>query len=253
MPDPQAYSLDSAANALSVVELLRTRRSLSVTDVSRELGVGKSTAHRLLSTLIAEGYALRDPVQRKYYAGRALVEMGLSAIPDLSQPASAHNALVDLARETGETVKLMVLDGPLARVIDIALADHGRVGGAVGQALPAYAMAGGKVLLSHEGPEDVRRRYGGRLDPLTAQTITSWDALDGELAAVRERGWAANDSEATPGVAGLAVPVYGRDGQVVAALAIAAPASHLTADERMRMLRLMFATAFALGGDAKAD
>ncbi|WP_164861452.1 IclR family transcriptional regulator [Microbacterium sp. CPCC 204701] len=250
MPDPQLYALDSAANALRVVGMLRTRRTITVTEVSHELGVGKSTAHRLLATLVSEGFALRDPVHRKYHPGRALVEAGLSALGEFTRPTGG-SGLAALAEHTGYTVKLLVLDGPFARVVEIAEGDeHGRVGGSVGQLLPAHSTAGGKVLLSQENRESLWRRFGGRLELRTDRTISNWAALLTELDLVRDRGWATNDAEATSGVRGLAVPVRGRDQQIVAALAVAGPVEKMVEEDRMQTLRHMFATAYEIQVDS---
>lgn len=247
MPEPEAYALDSAGNALRIVDLLRTRRSLTVTQVSQELGVGKSTAHRLLSTLVAEGFALRDPVRRRYHPGRALMETGLAALAPFTGDRRHAQPLGQLAEHTGGSAKVLVLDGPFARVIQIADSDPDRrVGGSLGQLLHAHTTAGGKMLLSGEDPATLRSRLGGQLTASTERTITDWDAFLMELARIRERGWASNAGEASNGVYGLAVPVQTESGQMVAALCVAMPTSNFPAEQELDLLRHMFAAAYAL-------
>lgn len=253
MPDPDAYALDSAANALRVVALLRTHRTVTVTDVSRELGVGKSTAHRLLSTLVAEGFALRDPVHRRYHPGRALVELGLSALEDIRRRSTQEFPLTALAQQVQESVKILILDGQYARTIQTADGSHsGRAGETMGSLLPANTTAGGKVLLSGESLEALKNRFNGTLPSRTADSIADWDALMDELRLVRERGWASNIGEANPELSALAVPVLGHDHQVVAALSVVAPVQRMTPENQMRILRHLFATAFEMNPTPEA-
>ena len=253
MTDPHSYALDSAGNVLRVVDLLRTRRTVTVTEVSRELDVGKSTAHRLLSTLVAEGFALRDPVHRRYHPGRALVDTGLAALGAAAPLSSAH-PLQTLAFESGESVKLLILDGPYTRVVQLADAEPDRrIGGSVGQLLPAHATAGGKVLLSGDSWDDVVTRFGGIFGPVTDQTTTEGAKLRSELAAIAERGWATNSGEASAGVAGIAVPVRGGAGHVIAAISIAAPSDTFTTTRQLDLLPRLFAAAYAIEHPTKAQ
>lgn len=211
-----------------------------MTEASRELGVGKSTAHRLLMTLVSEDFALRDPVHRRYHPGKALVAAGLSALGDFDVRKRAGGPMRVLADRLSETVKLVVLQGPFARVLEVIESDQTvQVGGSVGELLPANATAAGKLLLSQESEEMLRQRFGDRLPSLTDRTITDWDDLAVELQKIRQRGWSENIGESTGGVNGLAVPVSGHAVQMVAALAVAAPADRLTPATRLDMVKEM--------------
>jgi DNA-binding IclR family transcriptional regulator len=244
VPKSDVYTLDSATNALRLIGLLGERGTITVTEVSNELNVGKSTAHRLLATLVAEDYATRDPVHRRYHAGRALVGAGLSALGELDVRRRAFHPLRQLAVQTGETCKVLILEGLFARVIDTAETPQSlRVGGSIGDLLPANATAGGKLLLSGESEESIRERFGKRLPSLTANTISDWDDLMVELQRIRERGWASNVGESTPGVVGLAVPVQGKSVPTVAVITLAAPAERLPRSHYVRTVSLMFEAA----------
>ena len=216
---PNPYALDSASNALRVIGLLGERSTITVTEVAAELAIGKSTAHRLLMTLVAEDFATRDPVHRRYHAGR-----GLAVLGELDVRKRASKPMRQLTEKTGETTKLLVLEGPFARVIEVAETEQSlRIGGSAGQLLPANATAGGKLLLCNETEEALRARFGRHLPSITDKTITDWDELMVELAAIRRRGWASNVGGSTPGVSGLAVPIQGRSVPTVAVLTLAAP------------------------------
>ena len=92
--------------------------------------------------------------------------------------------------------------------------------------MPVHCSASGKLLLAYGAPE-LREHVllSAPYRAYTKNTITSSQALASELEAVRERGHAEDDQELLPGVNCLAVPVRGRKGEVVAGLAVMAPAT----------------------------
>jgi DNA-binding IclR family transcriptional regulator len=183
---PNPYALDSVSNALRVIGLLGERGTITVTEVAVELGIGKSTAHRLLMTLVAEDFATRDPVHRRYHAGRALVGAGLSLLGEFDVRKRASKPMRRLTEKTGETTKLLILEGPFARVLEVVETGQSlRISGSVGQLLPANATAGGKLLLCNETEEALRERFGRHLPPVTDDTITDWNQLMVELTAIR--------------------------------------------------------------------
>lgn len=230
-------TLDSATNVLRLLKLLGTRGSLTVAEACHELGVGKSTAHRLFMTLLSQGYAIRDSSGRQYYAGQAAVAAGLSSVWDFDLPQRLSHPLEHLAKSIGETVMLQVLDGPYARVLEVGVAPNSlRLGTALGELLPANATSGGKVLLSHHTEETLRERFGRRLPKLTEKTIVDWDFLIVELQVVRKRGWATSEGESSSRVNGLAVPVIGHNERIVGAIAVAAPEERMSRSVQMGIL-----------------
>lgn len=240
-------TLDSAQNALRLLKMLGRRGSITIAEASAQLLVGKSTAHRLLMTLLAAGYATRDLDGHRYYPGQAAVAAGLATLWEFDVRSRAAAPLRRLAEVTGETAKLLVLDGPFARVLDVAQTPGSlRLGESLGRLLPANATAAGKLLLSTHDEASLRDRFGGRLAKLTDRTIDDWDFLAVELQRIRDRGWATSDGESTPHVQGIAVPVYGGD-WMIGAVAIAVPEIRCTRPRRLELVDRLFATATAIG------
>ncbi|WP_164861453.1 IclR family transcriptional regulator [Microbacterium sp. CPCC 204701] len=241
-------TLDSAANVLRLMRLIGAKGSITLAEAAIQLGVSKSTAHRLLMTLLAQDYATRDPAGRRYYAGQNAVSAGLSTLWDFDIRQRTTAPLLRLAESIGETVKLLVLDGPYARVLDVAETVRSlHVGSSLGKLLPANATAGGKMLLSPHGEDSLRHRFGDRLPALTDHTIDDWDYLAVELQAIRKRGWALSEGESTPHVNGIAVPVVGAGGWIIGALAVAAPEGRLTRARHVEILDQLMHVARQLG------
>lgn len=240
------YLIESAVNALRLIGMIRSSGNLSVTQVGLELGVSKATAHRLLSTLVSEDYAIRDPVHRRYHPGGALAHWAMDA-PDSEDRKMLRAPLEQLSARVGETIKLHVVEGIHVRSIEVVEGTHTvRVGAAVGELAPANATAAGKLLLSFESEEDLRKRFFGKLPKRSKQTVVDWSEFMVELQLIRQRRYAANFGESSDGVNGLSVPVKTVAGEMVAALTVAAPADRLTRSHHEKFLGPMFATAGAL-------
>jgi DNA-binding IclR family transcriptional regulator len=130
-----------------------------------------------------------------------------------------------VVREINETTQLAVLDG--IENVYLAKVDCShpiRLQSEVGKRLYAHATGLGKVLLASRSDDDLRARYDRQPFPqVESSPIHSFERLLQVVATVRDRGFATDDQEYTPGLRCVAVPVYNGDHQVVAALSTAIP------------------------------
>ncbi|MEX5259647.1 IclR family transcriptional regulator [Kocuria sp. CPCC 205263] len=224
-PELPPYAIESVSNALRLLLMLRDRDSLRVTDAAAELGVARSTAHRLLMTLAHEGFVQQERNSRAYRPGPQLLEFALSSasIPELRQVA--HPLLETLCAALEETVNLMALEGPSVRFVDSVECDRPvRVSGRTGALLPVHATAGGKVLLAAADPAAAQALLEAGLPRMTGRTTTSPRILREELADIRRSGYALNLGESLDGLHAAAVPVTDAAGRALAALAVSVPA-----------------------------
>jgi len=230
------YAVKSMDNALRTLLMFQASPSLRLTDVATALGVGRSTAHRLLAMLEFRGFVTRDAGSKAYRAGGALVELAVSAASFVDVRELARPHLERLRNEVGETVHLMMLEGPTARFVDGVEGPQGlRVGSRTGLRIPAYSTSGGKVLLAQLDPAVVAALYPRGLRAITPETLTDRETLNAELQEVRERGYATNFGESELRVSGVAVCVVGPGGGPIAAVTVAAPAERLTTRDAIRV------------------
>ncbi|WP_053170642.1 IclR family transcriptional regulator [Streptomyces sp. SBT349] len=225
---PPPYSLASVDNALRLIHALDERGELRVYEAAELLGVARSTAHRLLSTLICRGFAAQADNSHVYRPGPALVDIGLRAISrlDIRQAAGPH--LRALAEDTGETVHLVVLEGNGVRFVDgVESPQVVRVGLRVGMVLPAHATAAGKAILAALPPEQVRDLYPRGVQVLTGRTLATLDEIEQHLATVNRLGYACNHGESAENVAAVGVVVRDHTRAPVGALGVAGPAERL--------------------------
>lgn len=195
------------------------RHTWTLSALSEELGLTKSTTHRILSALERDGFVSRKAGSAEYQLGPELIVLGARALNSIDLRAMVRPELEALAEATGEDVTLEVLIG-----FDVLVLDEARgknllgLGSSVGTRWPAYATATGKVLLASL-PVPLQEPSGG-LVAVTAATIVSWEELTETLEAVRKQGYATNIEELEYGFMAVAAPVRDRNGQPVAAISI---------------------------------
>jgi DNA-binding IclR family transcriptional regulator len=226
------YPIDSVDNALRLVALVAERESVSVADAATELGVARSTAHRLLAMLQHHGFAEQDAVRRVYVPGPALTRLGLAALRDLDVRASARHVLERIVDEVGETAHLVMRRGAAAVFVDCVESRRAvRAGSRTGDALPAHCTAGGKALLAELDPGTLERLYPEEdLPGLTAASIATRTVLWAELAGVRERGYATNEQESEDDLHAVARAVRDPVGRIIGSITVSGPRLRLPPD-----------------------
>jgi len=235
------YPITSVDNALQLALRLR-EGSLAVSEAADELGVARSTAHRLLAMLVYHGFARQGP-DRRYAAGPVLGTTGgaPAALEHLAWVARPH--LRTLAARVGETVNLMVLTGTVVRFLDsLESRQVLHIGSRAGVVLPAERTSGGKALLAALDDAEVARRYGAEPERIDL------DRLLADLAVVRSRGYGLNTEETERGVRAVGMAVHSIKG-AAAALAVAAPAQRLRAPQLKWVVTALQATVAAVEKD----
>lgn len=225
--DRPQYPVESVDNALKVILMFATRKSLRLTDISRVLGVAHSTAHRLAAQLAYRGLIQRMADSKVYIPGPALREVGLGVVRSIDIRSTARPAMERLSQELGETVHLATREEGSVRFLDAVESERAlRVSGRTGRLLPAHTTSVGKALLAALPPEEVRALLGDELEAVTDASMTDVAAFERQLEEVREIGYARNrgESEDEVGSIGMVIPSHG---QPTAALSVAAPLSRL--------------------------
>jgi IclR family acetate operon transcriptional repressor len=219
-------------NALRLLQLYRDHEALGVSETARQLEVGRSTAHRLLTTLRAHGFVVQDG-SRAYRVGPALRELGAAIAESGVMRARYRVYMQALCDELGETVNLVALRGTDAVFVDsVETSRPLRVAGREGVVLPAYAVSAGKALLAALPIEVVRELYAAEvLTPLTERTLHSRAALEAQLEIVRQRGYAVNIGESERGITAAACVIPGLADSDRLAIAVSAPSSRVHDDD----------------------
>lgn len=229
---PASYPIESVGTAAQVLLMLRDKPSLRVAAVAQELGVARSTAHRMLTTLQEAGLLRQDEATKEYRAGPALVQLAVAVIGATDIRAEAKLALERLASITGETAHLLTLEGTETVFLDGVEGRHViRAASRIGQRGAAHASAAGKTLLAFLTPEELRTRYpSARLRGGTELAPRTRAELEEALEEVRRQGYATNFSESEPDLTAVAAAIPDRNGVPRFALSVSGPAQRLGTD-----------------------
>ncbi len=220
--------LDRALAALAI--LAKSSSDCSLAELCPALKLHKSTVHRLMMVLEQHRLVVKNPDTGRYRLGLRLYELGSRAIDGLDLRGRARPYLDRLQDEFGETVFFCILDeGQVFYVEKVESQRSVRTACTVGSRAPAYCTAVGKAMLAELPDAEVSkivRRWG--LKAVTANTITTANALKAELKAVRARGFAIDDEEKEEGLRCVGAAVRSHSGKLAAAMSISGPAFRMT-------------------------
>jgi DNA-binding IclR family transcriptional regulator len=235
--------VQSVDRALCILGILARLGPAGVTEIAAELGVHKSTAFRLVTTLETHELVEQTEDRGKYRLGMGLVRLAGASTARLDVVQEARPVCRRLASLCGETVNVAVLSDRSALYLDqVAGASALQSHNWVGQHIPLHATSNGKVLLSGLDRTEVDRRVES-LPAYTGRTITNRRALHRELAAVRERGYALATDELELGLTAVAAPVRSAHGDVVASMSISGPTFRLDDDRLAELVPVLVAAA----------
>ncbi|MDJ0105516.1 IclR family transcriptional regulator [Rhodococcus erythropolis] len=226
-PERPAGLIGAVDNVLRLLRLFEGGKRLRVNEVSREMGLSRSTVHRMLATLSYHQFVEQDEFSRAYQPGPALVDIGLAVLQNIEIRVIARNALLRLRDETGETVHLAMLRGAEVLYIDSAESEQVvRTGSRIGWTLPAHATAAGKALLAELSDAEIDALFPDEdLEVPTPRTLSTKAALFTQIGEARSRGYAVNNGESESDVSAVAAVVRDRDGRSRGAIAVTAPRS----------------------------
>lgn len=215
--------MSSAQNTARVLMAFSHRPgSRGVTELSRKLGLSKSTVHRILTALVAERLLEHDPVNRTYRLSLTSIDLAAAAAAPLQLHEVAMPNLVHLHQRTGQTVHLGVLEGTEVVHIEQLVKRNGRYSATAHETrLAAHYSSCGKAIMAYLPDATLGTLLAAHpFDAPTPHTIISPTEFRRELRMVRARGWSRTVNECEIGVASIGVPVRGPCGQVAAAIGI---------------------------------
>jgi len=201
----------------------RRKVPLTLTALSNELIMPKSSAFNLISTLVARGFLYETRPRGGYYPTLRLLDLARTIMEGDPYLQRIHGELETLAEQTGETALLAIRDRDEVIYIDVVESPAMiRYSVKVGDRRPIYTTSSGKAILTTYPPAE-RNRILRALPyhPHQAATLRTPRDLARDLTAAIERGWCEDKAETIADVMGLAVPIL--DSERRFGLAIAGP------------------------------
>lgn len=240
----EVRSLDRAVAVL--VAFTGRRSMLTLSDVAERVGLGTSTTHRLLRSLVAHGLLKRDDASKGYSLGPTVLRLAQAAAGAMDVRELARPVMLRLRDAAGETVGLHLLRDARHRVVVDQVESHQalrRTYTELGEPIPLHQGAPGKVLLAFRPPTDQAAVLAGPLEAANPQTIVDADALRAELDDIRLRGYGFSHGERVSGIHTVAVPVFDHAGAAVASLSVTGPALRMPLERLAALAPLAVAAA----------
>lgn len=234
-------TVQSVERTFTLIELLSRRpKGMQLAEISRETGLHKSTAHRLLACLMQMGYVSQDGISGSYRLTLKLFETSSRVVQEIDILSASKDYLDRLSETTQESVHLVVPSGTkIVYIYKVDRAPHGnvRMSSRIGLSIPMYCTGVGKAILAYLPREQVRDIWDrSDIHPLTEHTVTDWETFCRQLDEIHTQGWAVDDEENELGVRCLAVPLLDYHGFPAAAFSVSAPLSRM-GEERMALIR----------------
>jgi DNA-binding IclR family transcriptional regulator len=225
----------ATARTFAILDLVaHSTAAVEVASVIETLALPKATAYRLVDGLISSGYLAREPMRKRLTVGSRLTDLAFSAMRASMRDGSRHALLRRLANQIDETCNIgVMLHGEIV-YLDRVESEHWplRLHFGPGSRVPLHCSAIGKLFLALM-PASRRQRLLQSMDlrGFTATTITERPRLEAELRQIRKEQVSFDREEYLVGVVCMAVPVIGRNGEPLAAIAIQAPEARMSVDK----------------------
>lgn len=208
-----------------------------IRELAEKLAVPRSTVHRMLVALEREGFVDKDTVSGRYRLGHELIFLAGHALRTMDVRRIALPYMHQLADRWKETVDLDLLRGAEILIIEEIPGQHLLgTGGNWAKRMPAHCTSTGKIFLAYAGREYVEEHLPEVLQAYTAATITSRQALIGQLEKVRQQGYARSWGEHSEFMHAIGVPIHDHTGSVVAAMSISGLAARMDESTAKEMI-----------------
>ena len=235
----------AVSRAITILEILAQEQiPLRLVTISRLTGINPTTTHRLLQTLMLNGFVAQDVMTGKYTLGFRVFKIGSSIKHISNKQDITRPYLQKLMEQSKETACLAVLDDLRATYVQqIAGVYFLRTSTEIGRSVPLHATAVGKALLTGFCEHQWEELKQQGLKRFTSKTITCINKLREHVEDCWAKGYTTDFEEFETGTYCLGVPIADRDGKPVCAISISGPASRLSTERIKRLTPVIVSVA----------
>ncbi|BCL63196.1 IclR family transcriptional regulator [Desulfomarina profundi] len=224
----------SAEKALNILLAFAPyNNEMGTTELSRKLGIHKSTTSRLIKLLVATNFLQQNPITRKYMLGKSALKIGTATTRSINSKllVIAQPYLTELSQMMGESVALEMLSGTnVVLALHVEGPSHIRFNFQQGEQVPINVAAGAKVILSHSDPKFLELCLQQKFTRFNENTIVTRKDYLNLLKEIKQTGIAYDRGERYRDTHAMAAAIHSPDGAPKAAVVIAGPAFRMTSD-----------------------
>lgn len=239
----QPEAVSSVLKVFNILSALAEQKEIGVSELSQRLMMSKATTYRFLQTMKTLGFVEQEGEADKYALTLKLFEVGSKALEHVDLVDLANKEMLNIIKSINETVHLGAIDeDSIIYLHKIDSSYNLRMHSRVGRRNPLYSTAIGKVLMSHMSEEEVRSLLAGvEFKKHTEHTHENIEPLIEELNLVREQYFGEDNEEQEPGLRCIAVPVYDRFGDAIAAISVSFPTIRFDEERKQEYIALLHA------------
>jgi DNA-binding IclR family transcriptional regulator len=220
--------VQSVERAIDILDCLAEySKGCGIGELSKKLGLSKSTIHRIITTLKHKEYVAQNKENDKYQLGIKILGLSSSIINNMDLIGIAKPYINEFANKVDEVIHLSLPDESYTNIIYVDKVSPENTSRAItmsssiGRKAPTYCTASGKLLLSQYSDDKIKEllkdvdfvRY-------TENTITNIDTLLKEIHDIRKNSYALDNVEYDNAVICIAVPIFDRTNKIIAAISL---------------------------------
>lgn len=234
------YTIQSVEKACDLLMLFgNSNTEIGVSELSRQLGVGKSTVWKLLNTFENKGILVKNPVSEKYFLSVKFFQIACQYYNQVSINSVVRSFMERLSETYKETIHFAVRDeNEIVYVEKIDGSFNITISSRIGRRSPIYTTAAGKAILANQSQEKIKE-YLDRVElkPFTENTIVSREALQQELEKIAAQGYAVDNEEYEANIKCVGVPIKNIAGRVVGGLSVSGMNARMTDEKIAEIVR----------------
>jgi len=237
--------IQSLERAFTILDCFQdSQPELGVREIARQLELPPSTVGRILTTLNSFGVLNQDKETHRYRIGPKVLEWCATFTRNVDLQTEARPYMQELQRITEETISLDIPNGHSRICIERIVSPQSlRWVKQLGEIMPFYASASGRVLLSFMSPEEKNEILKNmNFEQLTPYTITDPNVFHEELELSKSQGYAVSTGERVEGVSCVAAPIFGVKGEILGAITISGPSIRFSEQKIQEHVELLMKT-----------
>lgn len=226
-------SVQSIDRMFNILELIAdSDEGIGISELSSATKLHKSTVHRLVTSLIENGYV--DQLDNsKYTVTYKLYEIGSKVLSKVNLTDASREIIDRLANEIKEVVHLVVRNGNEIIYIDKKNpgSNSSIMGSRIGSSAPLYCTSVGKSMLFNSSDQELKEVWKESvIEKKTENTIVDFNSFKEEIYVSKSRGYAIDDEENEVGIRCVGAPIFDYGNNIVAAISLSGPVSRVSKD-----------------------
>lgn len=223
-----ANLVQSVERAIDILDCLAEYpKGCGIGELSKNLGLSKSTIHRIITTLKYKKYVTQNKDNDKYQLDIKVLTLSSSVTNSMDLINIARPYIHKFANKVDEVIHLCIPDESFSNIIyvdKVSSENTNRnitMSSSIGKKAPIYCTASGKLLLSQYSDDKIRQLLKDtQFVEYTENTITDINVFIEEIHAIRKNLYSIDNIEYDTGVICIAVPIFDRTNKIIAAISL---------------------------------